>query len=379
MVKNFLIIFIAFQFLFFSSFVVYAENNESTMPEEYEDFLDSIPNDVADLLPEELFENTTDGIVSGVKKLIDWEYILDYIFNLVGFNIKEIFKSMAIVLSLLMLCSLLKMFKKSLKNNAIGCVVDLVSGITIISSIMEICKSPIEKSMNLLNNMKIFVNGMSPTISAMYAMGGNVTSALVHNYGLIVFLSILENVCVISLELILGLCMALTLSSVFVENTNLLSLSNGIKKVFTFFWGIIAIIFTTVISTQSLLASKADSLSSKTAKILVTQISPLAGGTVGESLRTAGASVEYLRSNVGIVLIVILIILVAPTLISISLYRLMFIVSNSVAEIIGCDKEGRIIKEISSIYGYVLAILSICTIILLYLLTIFAKCSSSLS
>ena len=379
MVKHFLILFIAFQFILFSSFFVFADNNESTIPDEYEDFLDSIPSDVVDLLPEDLFENTTEGIISGVKKLTDWEYILDYVFNLVGLNIKEIIKTMAILLSLLILCSLLKMFKKSLKSNAIGCVVDLVSGVTIISTIMEMCKSPIEKSMNLLNNMKIFVNGMSPTISAMYAMGGNVTSALVHNYGLIVFLSILENVCIISLELILGLCMALTLSSVFVENTDLLSLSNGIKKVFTFFWGIIAIIFTTVISTQSLLASKADNLSSKTAKILVTQIIPLAGGTVGESLRTAGASVEYLRSSVGIALIVILIILVAPTLISISLYRLMFIIANSVAELIGCNKEGIIIKEISSIYGYVLAILSVCTIILLYLLTIFAKCSSSLS
>ena len=110
--------------------------------------------------------------------------------------------------------------------------------------------------------------------------------------------------------------------------------------------------------------------------MFATQMIPLAGGTVGESLRTAGASVEYLRSNVGVVLIVILVMLVAPTLISISLYRLMFIVANAMANLVGCEKEGRIIKEISSIYGYVLAILSVCAIILLFLITIFAKCAS---
>ena len=372
-----IMIFLVLIFIFICpTITAFATNEESTLPEEYEDFIESIPEDIAELLPEGLFENSPDGIINAVKELTDWEYILDYVFNIIGLNSKEIIKAFAILLSLLILCALLKMFKNTLNNSAIECVVDLISGITIVVSIMEICKAPIESSMNLLNNMRIFVNSMSPTISAMYAMGGNLTSALVHNYGLIVFLSILENICIIALELILGLCMALTLSSVFVGNTDLLSLSNGIKKIFTSFWGIIMLVFTTVLSTQSLLASKADSLSSKTAKMFATQMIPLAGGTVGESLRTAGASVEYLRSNVGVVLIVILVILVAPTLISISLYRLMFIVANAMANLVGCEKEGRIIKEISSIYGYVLAILSVCAIILLFLITIFAKCAS---
>ena len=148
---------------------------------------------------------------------------------------------------------------------------------------------------------------------------------------------------------------------------------------FTFFVGFITLIFTTVISSQSLLASRGDSLGAKTAKLLSVQIIPLVGGTVGESLKTAGASIEYLRSNVGIALVVAFLLLVLPTIISISLYRMVFTITNSLAGILGCKKEGYVISEIASIYGYVLAILCLCSLILLFLLTVFAKCSSPIS
>lgn len=366
--------------IFLSSFQIniFAENTE-TLPDEYEEIIDSIPDDIADLLPDEIFTQNTDNVVNGAKKITSWEYILDYIFDIIGLNTKEIIKVLSIIISLLVLCSLLNLLRQSLKNPAVNSIIGLIGSIAIVSSITEITKEPISQAVLLLDQIKLFVNSISPTITAVYAMGGNVNTALIQNYGLIVFLSILENICIISLELIIGICMALTIASSFVKDANLLALSNGIKKIFSFVWGFIALIFSTVISTQTLLASKADNLSSKTAKMLVGHIIPLAGGTIGESLKTAGASIEYLRSSIGVIFIVVLILMIVPTLISISLYRVVFIISHSLAELLGCDREGRIIMEFSSILGYILAIISVCGIILLFLITIFAKCSSPLS
>jgi hypothetical protein len=213
----------------------------------------------------------------------------------------------------------------------------------------------------------------------MYAMGGNVTSALIHNYGIIVFLSILENVCIISVESILGICMSVTIASTFVNNFNLLSISNGIKKAFSFFWGFIMISYTTFISTQSLLGSRADNLSSKAAKMLAAQMIPIAGNTIGESLRIVGASIEYLRTSIGIIFIVILLLMTIPPIISIALYRLSFNLSTAIAGLLGCDKEGKVLNEVSNILGYPLGILSICTLILIFIFTVFAKCASPLT
>jgi stage III sporulation protein AE len=353
-------------------------SEESAPPDEYKDFLDSLPDDIADLLPEELFYGDMNSIAQGTVKLTSWDYVFDVVFDVLGLNVRTILKTLATVLGMLILCSLLNMIKNSISNVSGVAIINLICGMITVITVIQISRDPLQRAMQLVEEIKVFTNTISPLICSMYAMGGNVSSALVHNYGLIVFLSILENVCIISLEAIFGVCLGLTVASSFIGETNILPLSNAIKKAFTFFLGMIMLIFTTVISTQTLIASKADSLSTKTAKMLATQMIPLVGGTVGESLRTAGASIEYLRTNVGIVLIVVLLLMVLPTFISIGLYRLGFIISNAFAGLLGCEREGKILLEISSIYGYVLAIISISSIILLLLITVFAKCSSPL-
>ena len=352
--------------------------DHSTVPEEYEDWLDSIPDDIADLLPDNIFSTNLDKIATGSREISDWNFIISYIFNIIGINFKGMIKALASLMALLILCSLLNSINSTIKSNAVECIADLIGNIAIISSLIELSREPITKAITMLDNLKLFVNTVSPTLSVMYAMGGNVNSAMIHNYGLIVFLSILENICIISLELIIGVCIALTLASTFVKEGNLLSLSNAIKKIFSFFLGFMMLTFTTVISTQSLLASKADNLSAKTAKMLASQMIPLIGSSIGDSLRTAGASIEYLRSNIGVILIVVLILMILPPLINIGLYRLVFILANSFAGLLGCNREGSIILEISSILGYILAIISICGIVLILLLTVFAKCASPL-
>ena len=377
MVKVICVFLIAFALLT-PSFVVFAED-ETQIPNEYEEMLDSLPGDIADMLPDELFSNNIDDIAIGTSKLTSWEYIFDTVFDILGLNIKSLLKSLATIIGLLVLCSLLNMLKNSIKSGATERVFNLVGIASMILIVLQISREPLQRAMVLLEEIKMFTNTISPVMCAIYAMGGNVTSALVHNYGLIVFLSIIENICIISLEAILGVCLGLTIASSFIDEANILPLSNAIKKTFTFFIGMMMLIFTTVISTQTLLASKADTLSAKTAKMLATQIIPMVGGTIGETLRTAGASIEYLRSNVGVVLIIILIIMILPTFISIALYRLGFIISNAFAGLLECDREGRMLLEISSIYGYVLAIISICAITLLLLITVFAKCSSPLT
>lgn len=377
MVKRFLIIFLIVLLLPMIEISAFAE--EPDMPEEYEEFIEGLPDDIAELLPEGLFSNDADAVTDAIDEMTGWEYIIDVVFRVIGLNLKNVIKALASILAVLVISALFKAMKKTVKNDATANVLQLVAGAILVAVLIENARVPLEQCMLLLNNLRLFVNTLSPLICTMYAMGGNVSSAITSNLGLTVFLAVFENVCIISLQMILGICVSITLASVFIDDGNLLSLSSAIKRTFTFFVGLIMLVFTTVISTQSLLSSKADTLTSKAAKLLVGQIIPVVGGTVGETLRTAGASIEYLRSSVGVALIIILVILIMPTLISIFLHRVVFIFSNAAAGIIDCGKEGGVLMELSSIYGYALAILSACAIGLLFLITVFAKSTSPLA
>ena len=376
MVKKLLITTMLLALLFVNSITVYAE--QGCVPDEYLDLENTLPDDVADKLPDGVFSDDADEFTNSVSELTSWKFIVDYAFDILGLNVDEAIRAFAAILALLVLCALLNMLKHSLDNTALGSALSLISSAAIIATVVELSKEPLERAMTLLEYVRTFINTISPTMTAMYAMGGNITSALVNNYGLIVFITILDNICISSLEFILGICMSLAISSSFIDGNNLSALSSAIKKGFTFFLGFIMLLFTTVISTQTLLASKADTITTKTAKLLAMQVIPVVGSTVAESLRTAGASIEYLRSNVGVALIVILILAILPTIITISIYRFVFIAGNAVSGLLGCNREGTLILEISSIFGYVLAILCISSIVVIYLLTIFAKCSSAL-
>ena len=372
--------FIAFLLILPIFFILPVEAEEENLaPDGYDDFMNSIPEDIAELLPDGMFSSDMEEIGSAVKEASSWDYIWDVIFDLIGLNIKDALKIFAQITGLLLLCSLLSMLKNTIKNESLSSILPVVSSVVIVSAILVISKEPLERINLFFEQLKTLVNTMTPMICSLYAMEGNVSTAVVQNYGMIMFLSIFENICILSLQLILGICMTLAVASAFMPNVNLKPLSDAIKKTFTFFVGLVMLIFSTVLSTQTLLASKADSLGAKTAKLFTGQIIPLVGGTVGDSLRTAGASIEYLRSTVGVGIIIVFLLLVLPTLLSVWSFRLSFIASNAVSGLLGCEREGKMISEIASIYGYILAITSICSIMLLFLMTLFVRCSSALS
>lgn len=376
MVKK-IILLLIISLIFIPTFHINAE--EEYIPDDYYELEDELPEEVEDLLPDGIFSEDNEQMESAVNSAISWEYIIGVIIDLIGVNLGDIARVLATVSIVIVLSSLLSAFNNTIAGPTLKRIIELAASSVLVLTLMELSKEPLSRATQLFDNIALFVNTVSPVICGMYAMGGNVSSAIVHNYGLIVFLSITENICAIAVEIIISCCLALTLASAFLDNTKLSSLSSGIKGLFTFFIGFLTLIFTTVISSQSLLASKGDSLSAKTAKLLSVQIIPLVGNTIGESLKTAGASIEYLRSNVGIALVVTFILLVLPTIISIGLYRMVFIITNSLAGLLGCKKEGNIISELASIYSYVLAILCFCSLTLLFILTIFAKCASPLS
>ena len=67
---------------------VFAEE-ETQVPEEYEDMLDSLPDDIADMLPDEIFSDNISDVVKGAQEITSWSYIFDTVFEILGLNIRR--------------------------------------------------------------------------------------------------------------------------------------------------------------------------------------------------------------------------------------------------------------------------------------------------
>ena len=113
--------------------------------------------------------------------------------------------------------------------------------------------------------------------------------------------------------------------------------------------------------------------------MLAGRVIPVVGGAVGETLRTVAGSVSYLKSTVGTVGIVAVVLLLLPPLVTVVLYRLGLIAASACADLLGCSAEGKLLEAFVTVYGYLLAVMCISAVSAVFLLTLFVKCSVALA
>ena len=104
----------------------------------------------------------------------------------------------------------------------------------------------------------------------------------------------------------------------------------------------------------------------------------MVGGSVSELLRTVSASVGYLRGTVGICAVLLLLLALLPTLTELLLLRLSWQICASVADLLSCDTEKKLLDEIASLNGYLIAAVSICSSVLFLALSLLIYCASAL-
>jgi len=149
-----------------------------------------------------------------------------------------------------------------------------------------------------------------------------------------------------------------------------------LKKWYTTALGLAMLLLSTALGAQTTLTARADSLAFRTVRFAVSSTIPVVGGGVAEMLRTAATGISWLRGVVGIGGVVLLIWLLLPRLCSILLYRSLFSLAGDVASLLGCPEEGKLLGEVVSLYGYLLAVLSLSVMTFLLSLLLLLKCAS---
>jgi hypothetical protein len=82
--------------------------------------------------------------------------------------------------------------------------------------------------------------------------------------------------------------------------------------------------------------------------------------------------VELLRGATGICGVILVALLLLPTLVHLLLFRGMLNLAKTVAALLGCDGEGRLLGEMASLYGYLAAAVAICSVTFVLALAFFA-------
>jgi hypothetical protein len=163
------------------------------------------------------------------------------------------------------------------------------------------------------------------------------------------------------------------------DGTLLTGFGGAVKKTYNFVIGAIMTVLVFALGAQTSVASAADTVTARGAKLLSSTVIPVVGGAVGDTLRTVAGSVQYVKSVVGVGGILFVVYMTLPVFISVLLSRAVLLLSSGMAQMLGCKREARLLDELGNVYGCMLGAVSISAIAFCVAFAIFVKCTVAVS
>ena len=350
-----------------------AEDSYTEIPEGFFEAIDELPSESRDKLPDEIYSEDTSEVAAALSGLASPRYILDFFAEILGSGIGDMLKLLAKLCGVMVLSALCSALRRTVASEALSSAIGFAVGCAILGCILEIIYSQIELLSAFFERLNSLMLTMIPVLGTLYAAGGNITGAVASGSSMYLFLAISENFCARTIVPIVSVCTALALCRAISPSMELQSVGNAIKRCYTFSLGLIMSLLLFLLAGESTLTAAADSMGSRAAKVLASSMIPVVGGSISETLRTAAAGVQYAKSIVGVGGVVFILLLLLPTLISLLLGKLAFMVGGALAGVLGCEDEVRLLTDIGGIYNCMIAVVSMCSVMFIFAINIFIK------
>ncbi len=370
-------IFTLFLVLSFCFLVSIPTSCEETMPSGYDDFIGSIPEDVAELLPDNFFSADMGDVSEAVSEASGADSLINLVINAFSGGMGSAISLFASLVVLLALCALVGAGGESLSGSASEGI-SYISSLAVAVSVAGLQYGRFEAVGAYFANLRTTMTSLVPVMSVLYLSGGNVSSAAVSNTTFILCLDLIGILITGLLMPAAVVCLALAIADGIQigKGPSLSGVSDMIKKVITFVFGLASTLFAASMGMQNVLAASADSVGARTIKFIAGNMIPVLGSTVADSLRTVAASTKLLRSTVGVAGIIVIAAMLLPTLISLWMSRLSLFAAAAVGDMLGCSREVKLLRAVASIYGYLMGAAAMIALLFVFALTAFAATSS---
>lgn len=331
------------------------------------DILDTLPDEVRSELPEgDIFS------AEGFSQKFSVEYFFELIKKFLLSAITPALKTLSATMALVILASLLSALSKSIGNASLTSAFELASGLclmlTVYTTVSSLAKS-VEQYLGALTGV---VSALVPVSVAINTAGGNINGASASGSAMMVGLSFVEILAARGLYPILQLCFGLAVASG-VGGISLGAISKTVRGVFTWVLGFISAVISAVMTFQTSIAARADSLSMRAVKFAASQSVPVAGGIASEAVSTVAGSLALVKGSVGWTGVIIIAVMTLPVIFNVITVRLAIVAVQTVADVLGLQREKSILEEGSGLLGFLVAVCVIAALMFVYALAVFAK------
>ena len=126
-------------------------------------------------------------------------------------------------------------------------------------------------------------------------------------------------------------------------------------------------------SFEGFLSTVFDSFSMKTAKFALGSFIPLVGNALADAVGTVAGSMNVIKNTCGTMGILVMILLLLPSILQLILQRAAVGAAQVTAELLGCEKEGRLLAEIQGVFGYILAVTALAAVLFVFIMALIIR------
>ena len=355
-----------------------AQDSEAvTMPPAYADLADSLPPEISDLLPDGLFSESPEEALTATAELTDWRYLLNALLSAVGLRLDAMVGLLCTLIGLILLAAVLGRLREGLGSS--GEIPGFCLRLTLYTAIVVQTAGTVETVRLFYDRLTTLTGGMIPVMGGLYALGGNMGRAAVNAELLMVFLAVCQYISTTVTPPVCAVCMSFSLMDALGVKLTLAPLGDRIKKWYASLLGLVMFLLSLALSTRSVLAGRGDTLGMRGVKYAVGNMIPMVGGAVAGTLSTVAAGVTALRGICGVSGIILVALLLLPTLVELLLTRALLNLSATVASMLSCDGEAKLLSEMASLHGYLAAAASICAVVFMIALTLLIHSGTALA
>ena len=350
-----------------------------TLPAEYEQMLEGLPKALADSLPERLFTSDPQAASDAFLALLSPRALLSCVLNRIKEQGGGLVRLLLPLCGVLLLRSVVAHLTTSLRSPVLAEGVRLLSRVVLFSIIVGQAFSQLEGMQVFFEDLRGLSSAFLPLMGSMYVLGGNVGTAAVNHASLVLSLCLVEWIGSKTIVPLFSLCLAFSLLGVFGTSTAGRGGMIGakLKKWYTTALSLTMLLLTAAMGAQTTIAARADSMGFRTARFALSSSIPVIGGGLSEMLRTAATGVGWLRGIVGLGGVALLLYLLLPHLVGLFLTRTVYAVAGDVASWLGCDDEAKLLGEVAGLFGYMIAVSTLCVMTFFLSLVLLLKCGAA--
>ena len=308
---------------------------------------------------------------------IDNSTIINVVFSLLGDNIKSALTTIASVMVVVIIHSILKAISENLGNENVSKIAYYIEYILIITLVMTNFSTIITEMKEAVQNLTGFANTLIPLMITLMITTGNIVSSGMLQPILLLLITFISNFMTNILIPIALVSTALGIISKISDQAQVGKLSKFLHSSMVWILGTVLTLFVSVTSLEGGLTASVDGVTAKAAKTAISSVVPVIGSILGDAVNTIVGCSNIIKNAVGMVGIVVIIAICIRPILQLAVLTVTYYLGAALCQPIADEKVVGILEQMGGTFKIFLAVMFALTALLIIGIAIVMKISNS--